>query len=97
MKTVRILAALTAVSVGTALPTATPTRSDWNITDHIPREKIIVQGHRGVGDLAEENTVEAFELAWKMGLYPEADLRMTKDGVIALREMKAYHAARRKP
>jgi hypothetical protein len=32
-----------------------------------------------------------------MGLYPEADLRMTKDGVIARREMKAYYAARRKP
>lgn len=61
---------------------AAPTRSNWNIADHIPREKIIVQGHRGVGDLAEENTVEAFELAWRMGLYPEADLRMTKDGVI---------------
>lgn len=41
-----------------------------------------MQGHRGVGNLAEENTVEAFELAWKMGLYPESDLRMTKDGVI---------------
>jgi len=48
----------------------------------VPLERIIVQGHRGVGDLAEENTVEAFELAWKLGLYPEADLRMTKDGVI---------------
>lgn len=59
-----------------------PARSDWNITDHIPREKIIVQGHRGVGDLAEENTVEAFELAWQLGIYPESDLRMTKDGVI---------------
>lgn len=56
--------------------------SDWNITDHLPLEKIIIQGHRGVGDLAEENTVEAFELAWKMGIYPECDLRMTKDGVI---------------
>jgi glycerophosphoryl diester phosphodiesterase len=54
----------------------------WNITDHIPLESVIVQGHRGVGALAEENTLEAFELAWRMGLYPEADLRMTRDGVI---------------
>ena len=54
----------------------------WNITDHIPLEKVIVQGHRGVGYLAEENTMESFELAWKMGIYPESDLRMTKDGVI---------------
>lgn len=56
--------------------------SEWNIVDHIPLEKVIVQGHRGVGNLAEENTVEAFELAWSMGIYPESDLRMTRDGVI---------------
>lgn len=61
---------------------ATSAKPDWNIVDHIPLEKVIIQGHRGVGNLAEENTVEAFELAWKMGIYPEADLRMTKDGVI---------------
>lgn len=57
-------------------------RSDWNIVDHIPLERVIIQGHRGVGHLAEENTIEAFELAWAMGIYPEADLRMTSDGVI---------------
>jgi glycerophosphoryl diester phosphodiesterase len=56
--------------------------SDWNIRDHLPLERVIIQGHRGVGNLAEENTVEAFELAWRMGIYPESDLRMTKDGVI---------------
>jgi glycerophosphoryl diester phosphodiesterase len=56
--------------------------ADWNVTEHVPLEKIIIQGHRGVGNLAEENTIEAFELAWKMGIYPECDLRMTKDGVI---------------
>jgi glycerophosphoryl diester phosphodiesterase len=55
---------------------------DWNVTDHIKLEDIIIQGHRGVGALAEENTIEAFELAWRMGIYPECDLRMTKDGVI---------------
>ncbi len=59
-----------------------PTKSGWNVVDHIPLEKVVVQGHRGAGYLAEENTVESFELAWKLGLYPESDLRMTKDGVI---------------
>jgi glycerophosphoryl diester phosphodiesterase len=55
---------------------------NWNLRDHLPFEKVIIQGHRGVGALAEENTIEAFELAWKMGIYPESDLRMTRDGVI---------------
>lgn len=61
-------------------PAAEP--AAWNIRDHLPREDIVVQGHRGVGNLAEENTVEAFELAWKLGVIPEADLRITRDGVI---------------
>lgn len=54
----------------------------WNLVDHIPPDEVIVQGHRGVGELAEENTIEAFELAWSMQLWPEADLRMTRDGVL---------------
>ncbi len=61
---------------------AEPSTAKWNVTDHLPAERIIIQGHRGVGYLAEENTIESFELAWKMGIYPECDLRMTKDGVI---------------
>lgn len=59
-----------------------PLTSDWNIVDHIPFEKVIVQSHRGAGVLAEENTVAAFELGWKLGTYPESDIRMTRDGVI---------------
>lgn len=54
----------------------------WNVRDHLPLDRLIIQGHRGVGNLAEENTVEAFELAWTLGLYPEADLRLTRDGVM---------------
>ncbi|MEA3207431.1 MAG: glycerophosphoryl diester phosphodiesterase [Chthoniobacter sp.] len=42
----------------------------------------MVQSHRGAGVLAEESTIEAFELGWKLGTYPESDLRATKDGVI---------------
>jgi glycerophosphoryl diester phosphodiesterase len=70
------------VSAGMLFGQAAPMITDWNITDHIPLERVVIQGHRGVGDLAEENTIEAFQLAWKMGIYPECDLRMTKDGVI---------------
>lgn len=75
-------AALTVPAALHSAPAKSPALSDWNITDHIPFERVIIQGHRGVGELAEENTVEAFEMAWGMGIYPESDLRMTKDGVI---------------
>lgn len=54
----------------------------WNVTDHVPLEKFVIQSHRGAGELAPENTIEAFELGWKLGTYPEADVRTTKDGVI---------------
>jgi glycerophosphoryl diester phosphodiesterase len=53
-----------------------------NVRDHIPLDKITVQAHRGAGDLAPEGSLEAFELGWKLGCVPEADLRLTKDGVI---------------
>jgi glycerophosphoryl diester phosphodiesterase len=65
-----------------ALPAGPAGSPAWNVTDHLPAEQIIIQGHRGVGELAEENTLEAFQLAWGMGIYPESDLRMTRDGVI---------------
>lgn len=45
-------------------------------------ENFLIQSHRGAGLLAPENTIEAFELAWKLGTVPEADLRTTSDGVI---------------
>ncbi|MEY3609296.1 MAG: Glycerophosphoryl diester phosphodiesterase, partial [Verrucomicrobiota bacterium] len=54
----------------------------WRARDHLRPGKVVIQGHRGVGHLAEENTVEAFELGWRLGVIPEADLRMTRDGVI---------------
>ncbi|MHB8900927.1 MAG: glycerophosphodiester phosphodiesterase [Thermoguttaceae bacterium] len=57
-------------------------KSPWNVRDHIPLSEITVQSHRGAGELAPENTLEAFELAWKLGTVPEADLRVTRDGVI---------------
>lgn len=60
----------------------TTSKSHWNVRDHIPLEKFVIQSHRGAGELAEENTKEAFELGWKLNTYPEADIRTTKDGVI---------------
>jgi glycerophosphoryl diester phosphodiesterase len=60
---------------------AEPAKS-WTIADHVPFEQVIVQSHRGAGVLAEENTVAAFELGWKLGTYAESDLRTTTDKVI---------------
>lgn len=42
----------------------------------------IIQAHRGAGDLAPENTLPTFELAWSLGVIPEADVRTTRDSVI---------------
>lgn len=67
---------------GGAAPTSQPARSAWNVRDHIPVDKFMLQAHRGAGELAPENTIEAFELGWKLGCIPEADVRTTSDGVI---------------
>ena len=64
------------------------TGEEWNVRDHVPVEKFLIQSHRGAGELAPENTLEAFELGWKLGTVPESDLRTTKDGVIV-----AFHDA----
>jgi len=58
------------------------TKPAWNVRDHVRLEKFVIQSHRGAGELAPENTIEAFELGWKLGTYPEADVRTTRDGVI---------------
>lgn len=63
-----ILASL-AVSVGNAV------EQGGNLGFHI-------QAHRGAGIKAPENTLEAFESMWNIGVTPEADLRTAKDGVI---------------
>lgn len=58
------------------------TAKSWSVREHVPLERFVVQAHRGAGVLAEENTLEAFQLAWKLGCVPEADIRATKDGVL---------------
>lgn len=69
-----------ALVCGTAV--AADIEVSWNVRDHIPLGKFLIQSHRGAGELEAENTVEAFELAWKLGTVPEADVCATKDGVI---------------
>jgi len=54
----------------------------WTVRGHLPLEQFVIQSHRGAGELAPENTIEAFEFGWKLGTWPEADVRTTKDGVI---------------
>lgn len=63
-------------------------QSAWNVRDHVPLDEVVVQSHRGAGALSAENTREAFEIAWKLGAVPEADLRTSRDGVIV-----AFHDA----
>lgn len=62
--------------------TSAPARAEWNVRDHIKQEQVIVQSHRGAGELAPENTTAAFEMGWRLKTYPEADVRATTDGVI---------------
>lgn len=59
-----------------------PLRSDWTLRGRVAAADVVVQAHRGMGVVAPENTLETFELAWSLGTVPEADLRMTRDGVI---------------
>lgn len=66
-------------TTATSIP---PAASDWTIRGHVAPDKVIIQSHRGAGVLAEENTLPAFELGWKLGTYPECDVRTTSDGVI---------------
>ena len=81
-----ILAALVLGSLADA--EEKPLKSPWNVTQHVQEKDFVIQSHRGAGELAPENTIEAFELGWKLGTYPEADVRTTKDGVIV-----AFHDA----
>jgi glycerophosphoryl diester phosphodiesterase len=60
----------------------------WNVRDHVPVGKFVIQSHRGAGELEAENTLPAFEMGWSLGTVPEADLRTTKVGV-----MVAFHDA----
>jgi glycerophosphoryl diester phosphodiesterase len=82
MNGLRFLTGLFALAPALALAATNAATSDWNIVDHVPVDHVVIQAHRGAGFLAEENTVAAFELGWKLGCYPECDVRTTSDGVI---------------
>jgi glycerophosphoryl diester phosphodiesterase len=56
--------------------------SKWTVRGHVAPADFVIQSHRGAGELAPENTLEAFELAWKLGTVPESDIRTTSDHVI---------------
>src|ERR1043166_6790684 len=74
------IVAVLATSIGW-VNSAFAASADWNIVDHIPLNRVVIQAHRGAGFLAEENTLAAFELGWSLGCYAEADIRTTTDGV----------------
>ncbi|MGB7158110.1 MAG: glycerophosphodiester phosphodiesterase family protein [Tepidisphaeraceae bacterium] len=74
--------ALAACAIAASPATTRPAVSAWTIRGNLPPEQFIIQSHRGAGELSEENTPEAFELGWRLGTIPEADVRTTKDGVI---------------
>jgi glycerophosphoryl diester phosphodiesterase len=46
------------------------------------RPEFHIQAHRCAGIAMPENTLESARWAWKIGVTPEVDLRMTKDGKI---------------
>src|SRR5712671_1680892 len=47
--------------------------------------KAVLAGHRGESDLAPENTMASFELAWKKGVsIVETDIHLTKDGQVVI-------------
>ena len=65
-----------------AAPAAPTGKAGWDVRDAVPLDTFIVQAHRGAGELAEENSLEAFHLGWRLNCIPEADVRTTRDGVI---------------
>jgi glycerophosphoryl diester phosphodiesterase len=74
--------------VATAAETRPAHAAPWTVRGQVAPADFLIQCHRGAGELAPENTLETFELAWSLGTVPEADLRTTQDGVIV-----AFHDA----
>jgi glycerophosphoryl diester phosphodiesterase len=74
---IRAAVLMAVLAIGSALPAgaAGPWRDDRPIT----------VGHRGTGVLADENTMAAYEAAWKAGLDVfELDPKLTADGVYVI-------------
>jgi len=79
MNSLRALVCGASLGVALVVPPVSAAEPVWNIRN-IPLERVSVVAHRGAGDLAPENTMEALELSWSMGCIPELDVRTTKDG-----------------
>src|SRR5687767_5565917 len=80
--------ALLLLTASCAISPAAAEKEPWTVRGNLPPGDFVVQAHRGAGDLAEENSLEAFQLGWSLRCIPEADIRATKDGVIV-----AFHDA----
>ena len=76
MRTISVVVCLTALLV---VP---------QIARGVEQRPFHIQAHRGAGIARPENTLDAFQHSWRIGVTPEADLRTTKDGVIV-----CYHDA----
>lgn len=75
--------AAAAAAIPGASPAASAADADTSSAAALPASSgFIIQSHRGAGALVPENTLEAFELGWELGTWPEADVRATSDGVI---------------
>ncbi|MBN2022123.1 MAG: hypothetical protein JW809_04965 [Pirellulales bacterium] len=53
-----------------------------DVRDRVPLGQFVIQAHRGGGAEMPENTLETFQYAWRLGVVPEADVRMSADGVV---------------
>lgn len=68
-----LLAAFTASAQENADPFAPPHEGG--------PKAVLIQFHRGGGSIRPDNALETFLWAWSKGAIPEADCRLTKDGV----------------
>ncbi len=57
----------------------TPPTTGWTVRGNIPLQQFVIYSHRGAGELVPENTLAAFEMGWKLGTVPEADMRTTRE------------------
>lgn len=73
---------ITATTSALCIVAATLCLTQAQANECAKKPSYIIQSHRGAGNLAPENTLQSFELAWKIGTTPEADVRATSDGVI---------------
>ena len=68
---------IAAMSLAVLLASNLPAKTEYS--------KAALAGHRGESDLAPENTMASFALAWKNGVkIVETDIHLTKDGQVVI-------------